>query len=234
MIEPVWRCSWRLWSCELGGCNGPSLKICTWRPSECKLGGHNWASLEMHLEAVIKRVCTYVLWGHEWANLETIIKLVWRYISRPQSCEHRGRNWASLEMHLEAIIEWVCGYALAAHDSANLEAAIEQVWRCTWRPWSRQIGGVLGGGQSASSSSGGRQVVSWDYIHWLTRNCGNVENWVQHGLPKDERLAGSGRQLMFGWCSTQCIEYLVYACTRCMLYSVLALDQCMQRSRGMT
>jgi len=35
-------------------------------------------------------------------------------------------------------------------------------------------------------------------MHWLTHNCGNVENSVQHGLPRDERLAGSRRQSILG------------------------------------
>ena len=35
-------------------------------------------------------------------------------------------------------------------------------------------------------------------MHSLTRNCGNVLNGVQHGLPSDERLAGSGRQSILG------------------------------------
>ena len=45
---------------------------------------------------------------------------------------------------------------------------------------------------------GGRRDGSRDSFHWLTRDCGNVENCVQHGLPRDERLAGSGRQLIMG------------------------------------
>jgi len=38
----------------------------------------------------------------------------------------------------------------------HLEAVFERVCRCTWRPWSSEIGGVLGAGQSGGSSSGGR------------------------------------------------------------------------------
>jgi len=107
------------------------------------------------------------------------------------------------------------GDALGDRDRASLEtyleAVIERDWRCTWRPWWSEIGGVLGGSQSGGGSSGGRRNGSWDFIHWLTRTCGNVENWVQHGLPRDERLAASGKQLMLGWCSTRCILYSVYA-----------------------
>jgi len=108
-----------------------------------------------------------------------------------------------------------------------MEAVIEQVWRCTWRPWSSKIEGVLGGGQSGGGSSGGRHDGSWDSIQWLTCHCANVENGVQHGVPRDERLAGSGRQSILE-CSTRCVMYSVNAvlgvcCTRCMLYSVYAV-----------
>jgi len=58
----------------------------------------------------------------------------------------------------------------------HLEVVIERVWRCTWRPRSIKIGGVLGGGQSAGGRSGGRCDGSCDSIHWLTRNRGNVES----------------------------------------------------------
>jgi len=132
----------------------------------------------------------------------------------------------------------------------HLGAMIERVWRCTWRPWLSGVAGVLGGGQSGGGSSGGRRERSWEIIHWWTHNCGNVENWVQHGLQRDERLVGSRRQLIMGWCSMRCMQYSVYAllgvcCTRCMMtslyavpvvcctssmrYSVLTLDHCMER-----
>jgi len=52
-----------------------------------------------------------------------------------------------------------------------------------WRPWSSEIGGVLGGGQSGGGSSGGRREWSCDSIDWLTINYGNIESLVQHGLP---------------------------------------------------
>jgi len=74
------------------------------------------------------------------------------------------------------------------------------------------------GGQSGGGSLGGRQDRSWDSIHWFTHNCGNVQNWVQYGLPRDKGLDGSGRQSIMGWCSTQC-----------MLYSVITLGHGMER-----
>ena len=61
-----------------------------------------------------------------------------RYSYRPYSREFGdafgGHNRASLDMHLEAVIERDWSYALGGYQSANLEAVIEWVWRCTWRP----------------------------------------------------------------------------------------------------
>jgi len=72
---------------------------------------------------------------------------------------------------------------------------------------------------------------SRDFIHWLTDNCGNVENWVQQG-PLRDWLGVEGSQswddAVCGVCSTQGMLNLVYAVlgvcwTRCMLYSVYAV-----------
>ena len=178
MIERVWRCTWRPWSCELEGCDQARLEMqleamikrvwrCTWRPWLCKLGAHNCVSLEIHLEAVIERIC----------------RCTWR----PWSCELGGPNCASLEIHLEDVME--------------------RVWRCTWRSSSGEIGRVLGGSQSPGGSLGGRHNGSWDSIHCLTRNCGNVENWVQHGLPRDWLGAGDSQSwddAVHGVCCTRC------------------------------
>jgi len=141
-------------------------------------------------------------------HLEAVIERVWSYTYRPWSCEIEGRNLTSLEIHLEAMIE--------------------QVWSCTCRPWLSEIGGALGGGRFGGSSSEARRNGSWDCIHWLIRDCGNVKNWVQHGLAKDERLAGCGRQSILGWCSMRCMQYSVYGilgvcCTWRMLYLVYAV-----------
>jgi len=59
----------------------------------------------------------------------------------------QGRNPARVEIHMEAVIEWVwrCTWRpwsceLGGRDRASVEihlqAVIERVWRCTWRPWS--------------------------------------------------------------------------------------------------
>jgi len=145
----------------------------------------------------------------------------------------------SLTMYLEAIMKRVerCtlrpwssefGDALAGRDRVKwemlLEAVIDRVWWCTWRPWSIEIGGVLGGGSSGGGRSGGRSDGSRDSIHWLTRNRGNVESWVQYGPPRDESwlAAGDSRSWddpVLGVWSTRCMLYSVYAvlgvcCTR--------------------
>jgi hypothetical protein len=80
---------------------------------------------------------------------------------------------ASLDIHLETDIEWnhKCsqrpgwsefGDALGCHDCANLQAVIQQIWRytwrprsrelrrCSWRPWSIQFGDALWGCDRAS------------------------------------------------------------------------------------
>ena len=72
----------------------------------------------------------------------------------------RGHDRASLEIHLEAVIErvWRCtgrpwqsgvGDALGGRDRAivqmHLEAKIERVWRCIWRPRSTEFGDAIGG-----------------------------------------------------------------------------------------
>ena len=130
--------------------------------------------------------------------LGAAIEHVGRRTWRPWRWELGGRNHASLEMQLAAVIMRDYWY--------HLEALIRRVWRCTWRPWSSEIGVVLGGGQSGGGGLGERRNGSWDSIRWLTCNCGNLENWVQHGLPRDERLAVCGRQSILRWCSTQCTQ----------------------------
>jgi len=182
----------------------------------------------MHLEAMI--VWTWRLWSVEFGDalgdhdrvnskmcLEAVIEWIWRCTWRPRSC--------NTEMHLKAVIErvWRCPWRLRSWNSEmHLEAVIERVWGCTLTPWSTEIGGLLARGRSGGGRSGGRCNGSWDSIHWLTCNRGNVGNWVLHGLLRDERLAGSGRQSILGWCSTRCMLYSVYAvlgvcCTRCEL-----------------
>jgi len=93
------------------------------------------------------------------------------------------------------------GHALGGRDRVNSEmhsdAVTTRVWRCTCRLWSSEIGGALGGGRFRGRCDG-----SWDSIDCSTCDCGNVESWVNHP-PRDEKLAGSGRLSILGWCWTR-------------------------------
>jgi len=126
-------------------------------------------------------------------------------------------------MYVEAEIErvWRCTWRPKSWNSEmHLEAVIEWVLRCTWWPWSIEIGGVLGGGWSGGCRLGGRCDGSWHSIHWLTGNHGNVESWVQSGPLRDERLAACGRQSILGWCSARWMQYSVYAVLGVNLWSL--------------
>jgi len=87
--------------------------------------------------------------GGAWEQFEVCLKMTikWtqRYTPRPWSSDFgdalRGSNQQYLEIHLEAVIEWVWRYALGGHDRVNIQAVIERVWRCTWRPWSCELAG---------------------------------------------------------------------------------------------
>jgi len=231
VMEWTLRCSLRPWSSEFQGSNQGSVDVqvraviervwrCTWRPWSCELGGHDRASLEAITECV---------WNYRW-----------RLRSGEFGDTLGGCDRASLEMHFEAVIvrdrrctwrPWSCELGGCNRPSIeiHLVAVIEPVWRCTWRPWWSEIGGVLGGGLSEGSSLGGRRDGSWDSIHWLTCHCGNIEHWVQHGLLRDERLAGNVRQSILGWCKYKVHAVLSECCTMCKLYSVLTLDHGMER-----
>ena len=175
-------------------------------------GGRDWASLGMQLET----------------EMEWTLRCIWRPWLSKFGDALGGRDQVNSEIHFEAIIE--------------------HLGRYTWRPWLIKIGGVRGGdwseeGQSGRSQSGGSESGggqsgggslgvmcdgNWDSIHWLTHNCGNVQNWVQQGPLRAGRLAGSRRQSILGWCSMWCLQYSVYVvltecCIRCMLYSVYAV-----------
>ena len=176
------------------------------------LAGCDRVNLEMHLEAAIELNCEM--------HLEAEIERTHRW-----TCRLRLSNF---EMHLEAVIKqfwrctWrICSCDLGGRDRASLEihlnAKIDGNWGSTWR-WL-----ILDGRLE------GRRDCSWESIHWLPRDCGNVESWVQHGPPRDERLAGSRNQSIWGRCWTHGVWS-----TRWILYSVLTHDNCMERSRGMT
>jgi len=168
-------------------------------------------SLTIYLEAVIEPV----LEMHVEAEIEWTERCTWRPWSIECGDALGGRDRSSMEMRWEAVIErvWTCTWGQdRVNSEMHSEGVTERVWRCTCRVWSSEIGGVLGGGRF-----GGRRDDSWVSIHSLTCNCGNVESWVQHP-PIDEKLAGSGRLSILGWC-----------CISCMLYSVLTHDYGMEK-----
>jgi len=119
----------------------------------------------------------------------------------------RGRDQASLEMHLEAEIEWTesCtwrprwikfGDTLGGGDRMNwemhLEAMINRVWRCTGRPWSSEFGDALVAGFDRATleeylevvdleAVGGRRARCWDSIHRLVNS--KLWEWDKMTLP---------------------------------------------------
>jgi hypothetical protein len=173
----------------------------------------------------------------------------WRNSCRLWSSEFEdvlgGCDCASLEINLEAVMVpvWRCtwrpswyklGWRIRGRLEIRLEAVIEWDQRCAWRTWVCKNGAVFWGGNCGACRSVGRRAGSCDFIHWLTCNCENIQSWVQHDLQRDERLAGSRRQLSMGWRSMRCMPYSVYAvlsvcCTRCIPYSVLTMDYGMER-----
>jgi len=78
------------------------------------------------LEDILDRACLRCTWSRRLSELRDALG---------------GRDWASLEMHVEAVIE--------------------RVWRYTWRPWLSEIGWVLGGG---------RWMACWDSIQQLVNS----------------------------------------------------------------
>jgi len=121
-------------------------------------------------------------------------------------------------MNMLAMILWTWrvwlsrfGHIVGGRDRVNLEAIIKWQWRCTRRPQMMEIDEVLGGGRSGGGRPKGRCDCSWYSNHWLFRNCGNVESWVQQHLLGDELLTGSVRQVNLGWWCTQCMQESGYA-----------------------
>ena len=189
----------------------------------------------MHLEAEIEwtQRCSWRLWQSEFGDalagrdrvnsamhLEGMIEKVWRCTLRRWLSEFGdalvGCDRAGLEMHCEAAIERAWRYPLGVCNFLNLMAMILRVWKYTCRPWSIEIGGVIGGSRFGGGSLGGRCDCSWDSIYWLTRNRGDLESWVQSGLPRDESwlAAGDSRSCddaVLGVCSTRYMQYSVYA-----------------------
>jgi len=173
--ESILQSSWGGWeNLEVLRSTGEGYRsvseVCVWLPDQITFswsrapGDADWENLEMNLEAVIM-----------WTG-----RCTWR----PQSSEFGDapggrdrvelrdavgrRNRASSEIHCGAKImrtwrPWSVdfGDTLGGHYRVNsempLEAVIERVWRCTWRPrsswtqrctwrpWSSELGDALGG-----------------------------------------------------------------------------------------
>jgi len=94
--------------------------------------------------------------GGAWEQFEECLKLTieWTqiYTPRPSSSDFGdalgGGNWAYLEiLHLEALMSELRD-ALRDYKRASLEMHLEpvikRVGRCTWRSWSRELGGHNG------------------------------------------------------------------------------------------
>jgi len=85
--------------------------------------------------------------------IEAAIELVWRCTWKPRSSELRdalgGRDRASLEMHLDAVIVRTWRLTRASLEM-HLEAMIERVWRCNWGTRSSELSDALGGRDRSS------------------------------------------------------------------------------------
>jgi len=168
-----------------------------------------------------------------YLNLCTSAIDAWRCTSMPWSTVFRdvlvGRDQASLEMYLDTKRSSELRHAHGGPDwwssEIHLEAKIGWTQWCTGKLRLSALGNTFGGSESGGSESGGGKSVrmchrNWEDIHWLNCTCGNVENWVQHDLLRDDRLAGSSRQSILIRYSMRCMQYsgcavLSLCCTRC-------------------
>jgi len=133
--------------------------------------------------------------------LQAVLESSWRCAWQWRLGELRvtlwGRDRASLEIHLQALIEWisrcsptwwscVIGDLLGSNACANLEAVIDRIWRYTRRPWSSEFGDALGEHDHANLKAVTERVWIWTCRPWLCelgcRNCASLEmhmgSWV--------------------------------------------------------
>jgi len=79
------------------------------------------------------------------------LRCTWRRRSSELTDAFGGRDWVSMDMHLETEIKWTqrctwrpglseVGDPFGSHDRVNLQAVIKRVWRYTSRPWSSEFG----------------------------------------------------------------------------------------------
>ena len=123
----------------------------------------------------------------------------WIYNLHRPLCLHYP--WISV--HIPSLLNDILGDCDRATVELDLEVEIEWNEGCTLRLWSSEFEGVLAG-----SRFEGRRHSRWVSIHGLTYNFRNAASSVQHP-PRDEKLAGSCRLSILGWCYTGCILYSV-------------------------
>jgi len=201
VIEWLWRCTLRLWFSKIGDA----------------LGSHERANLKEGIEWVWW--CTLRLWlskfqdalrCHDCANFVALIKWVLIYTRRSWSTELRdalsGLQLASLEMHMEAMIEqdWRRSWrrSMRGTPDADRSVLISEVScnRGNVTRW-RNLSALRESGLVAVDLIG-RHTRSWIYMQGATHNCAN--EWKRDNL---------------GW--------KLYS--RCMLYSVLTHEYGMER-----
>jgi len=87
----------------------------------------------------------YLDWQH--AVIVSNSRCAWRWRSSELRDTLRSRDRASLEMHLEAEMEWTqrcTGRPWSSELEMHLETEIDWTHRCTWRPWSSEFGDAIG------------------------------------------------------------------------------------------
>jgi len=148
-----------------------------------QLGVCDWGGVEMHLEADIE-------WNQRWT---------WQLCLSESGDALGGRNQANSEMHLDAVIQCIGKYTWTPW-LMNIGGVLGGGWSGgnwsgdNWSGGNRFEGNCSAGGQPERSQSGAREFGyseswpgrsggmcdgSWDSIYWLTRDCGNVQNWAQ-------------------------------------------------------
>jgi len=207
--------------------------LCTWGLPNIYSQSLSSPSLPLYL-----RTAAITPWRCTWRELSSVFGDAlgdWE-IEWTQRCPWRqwlsefgdalgGRDWVNSEMHLEAVIECVRWYTWRPW-SIKIGGVLGGGWSGgNWSEGGWSGGDWSEGGQSGCSESGGSESGgsesgggrsggmcngSWDCIHWLTHNCGNVENCVQQGPLRDWLGAGDSRLLddaVRGVCSSWCMQY---------------------------
>jgi len=198
---------------------------CSWKPwlrgVADALGGQDRVNSEMELEVVIERVrrCSWrTRFSEPRDPRESHIERIGRYAWRPWSIkiggvlgvDWSGGDWSGVDWSGGDWSggdwsggDWSGGDWFGGDSSGGGQSECSQSW---------------GSGSECSESGGGRSWGMcdgrWDFIDWLTRNCGNVETCVPHGPLQDRPGAGDNRSwdnAVRSQYSPQGMEYFVYA-----------------------